>query len=295
MQSEFRAALVSLCRRVLHPLVRILLRFGVSAGELKSIVDSVYAHAASEYLDGLGERVTISRLAVITGMNRSALPLILATPQDEFSPRSNTQLHRASRVLTGWHDDVDFQTRSGEPAVLPIRGGRRSFQELVHRYSGGLYFRTVLAELVAAGAVERAGTGSVRAVRRSVTSAGGSPEAIFSAGQLVGELMGTLERNLDARPHEQLPVRIHTLPIDPRSLPLFRSQVGRRADALIEQIDSFLQAHRSPKGRLRPATRAATDDLTVGAAVFAVCREPERAHGTAEMPHRKGRERRTKR
>jgi len=294
MQSELRVALVSLCRGVLHPLVRILLRFGISAGELKSIVDSVYAHAASQHLDRLGERVTISRLAVITGMNRSALPAVLATPQDDFRPRSNTQLHRASRVLTGWHDDVEFQTRSGEPAVLPIRGGRRSFQELVHRYSGGLYFRTVLSELVSAGAVERTGRGAVRAVRRSVTSSGGSPEAILSASELVGDLMVTLERNLDARPHEQLPVRVHTLSVDPRSLPLFRAQVGRRADALIEQIDSFLQAHRTSRRRRRSVRDGAADELTLGAAVFAVCRESARLKGSTELLHSRKRGTRAK-
>ena len=78
-----------MCRRVLHPLVRILVRFGVSAGEFKAIVDSVYAHAGSEYLAEQGERVTYSKLAVITDINRAFLPAILANPQDEFRPRAN--------------------------------------------------------------------------------------------------------------------------------------------------------------------------------------------------------------
>ncbi len=120
--SNIRPVLGLLCRRVLHPLVRILVRFGVSAGEFKAIVDSVYAHAGSEYLSEQGERVTYSKLAVITGINRAFLPAILANPQDEFHPRSHTQLHRATRVLSGWYDDKLFQTSLGEPAVLPVDG-----------------------------------------------------------------------------------------------------------------------------------------------------------------------------
>ena len=167
MQTEFRTALAYMCRRVLYPLVRILVRFGVSAGELKSIVDSVYAHAGSEYLENQGERVSYSRLAVITGINRSVLPAILAAPREgDFRPRSGTQLHRAARVLTGWHDDRDFQTRAGSPAVLPIHGGRRSFEQLTRRYSGGVYYWTILAELERVGAVKRVGNESVRAIRR---------------------------------------------------------------------------------------------------------------------------------
>jgi hypothetical protein len=282
MQPDFRAALVFLSRRVLHPLVRILVRFGVSAGELKAIVDSVYAHAGSEYLTRLGERVTYSRLAVITGINRSFLPAILATPQDRFQPRSNTQLHRAARVLNGWHDDVHFQTRTGDPAVLQISGQKRSFQQLAERYSGGVYYQTLLSELLRVGAVKRTGVDHVRAVRRSLSAGGASAEAVLVAGDNAGDLLETLEHNLAAHSHEQLPIRSLVLPVDARSLPLFRAQVARRSDALMEVIETFLQSHQpettrddAPGGR--PNTRAASDDRTLmlGATVFAVCRNQE--------------------
>ncbi len=281
MQSDFRAALAYMCRRILYPLVRTLVRFGVSAGELKSIVDSVYAHAGSEYLTRQGERVTYSRLAVITGINRSVLPVILAAPREgDFRPRSSTQLHRAARVLTGWHDDRDFQTRTGNPAVLPIQGPRRSFEQLARRYSGGVYYWTILAELERVGAIERVGDESVRAARRSLSAGGASPESLYSAGELAGDLMNTLEHNLSARTHEQLPVRSLVLGADARSLPLFRAQVGRRADALLEQVDSFLQSHRPEGG---PESRTgAQPGLALGAAVFAVCREEDRS---GEPPH----------
>src|ERR1700744_3172064 len=137
--SDIRSALSVMCRRILLPLVRILVRFGVSAGGFKAIVDSVYAHAGSEYLAGQGEKVTYSKLAVITGINRAFLPAILANPKDEFRPRSNTQLHRAARVLNGWYQDRLFQTGLGDPAVLPVEGDSRSFRQLVELYSGGVY------------------------------------------------------------------------------------------------------------------------------------------------------------
>jgi hypothetical protein len=275
MQPEFRAALAYMCTRVLHPLVRILVRFGVSAGELKSIIDSVYARAGSEYLARQGERVTYSRLAVITGINRSVLPGILSAPREaDFRPRSNTQLHRAARVLAGWHDDRNFQTRAGDPAVLPIHGAHGSFEKLTRRYSGGAYYGTVLTELEKVGAVRRVQTDRVRATRRSLSAGGANAESLYSAGEFAGDLMSTLEHNLSARTHEQLPVRSLVLPADARSLPLFRAQVGRRADALLEQIDSFLQSHR-PQGARRSQPHAQRESLTLGAAVFAVCRDAE--------------------
>jgi len=270
MQSDLRAALVFMCRRVLQPLVRVLIRFGISAGEFKAIVDSVYAHTGSEYLTSQGERVTYSRLAVITGINRSVLPGILATPQDRFQPRSDTQVHRAARVLTGWHDDAHFQTRTGEPALLPIRGGSRSFQELVHRYSGGVYFQTLLSELIRVGAVRRTGS-RVRALRRSPNVSGANPDSLYEAGEAAGDLLATLEYNLNARTHEQLPVRSLKLRVDERTLPLFRAQVGKRADGMLEVVDEFLQSHQARAAR-RGAGNVTPRMLTLGATIFAVCR-----------------------
>jgi len=281
MQADFRAALVHLCRRVLEPLVSILIRFGVSAGELKAIVDRAYVHAAADYLEEQGERATYSRLAVITGINRSVLPALLsASREGDFRPRSGTQLHRASRVLNGWYEDRDFQSRGGKPAVLPITGERRSFQHLAYRYSGGMYFQTVLSELERLGAVKRVGADSARPVRRTLTAGGASAESVYSAGEVAGDLMATLAHNLATPDNEQLPVRSLVLEADGRSLPLYRAQVGRRADALLEQVESFLQTHRTQESHRGTSADAASGEapasLALGAAVFAICRSQSR-------------------
>ncbi len=295
MQSDIRAALVFMCRQVLHPLVRMLIRFEISAGELKSIVDSVYAHAGSEYLEAQGERVTYSRLAVITGINRSFLPGILATPQDEFHPRSSTQLHRAARVLNGWHDDPKFQTRTGEPAVLRIKDDPRSFEQLVHRYSGGVYYRTLLSELLRIGAIKKIGRDRVRALRRAPTKGGVHADFVHFAGETAGDLLNTLDHNLTAPPHERLPVRAMALKVDERSLALFRAQLGKRADGLIEMTDAFLQAHRAGRGGVKNRNKdGESRELTLGAAVFAICRPSTPEAEPTEQSDPKTREKRSR-
>jgi len=265
--SDIRPALVLMCRRVLHPLVRILVRFGVSAGEFKAIVDSVYAHAGSEYLVEQGERMTYSKLAVITGINRAFLPAILANPQDEFRPRSNTQLHRAARVLNGWHDDKLFQTNLGEPAVLPIAGERNSFRQLVELYSGGVYYQTMLSELARVDAIRLIGKDRVRAMRRAPISGGANFETVLTTGETAGDLLNTLEHNLLAPAEQQLPVRALISTADPRALPLFRTQLGRRADELLELLDLFMRTHQ-PEAE----PPADTPGIELGAAVIAIRR-----------------------
>jgi len=268
--SEIRSALVLMCRRVLHPLVRILVRFGVSAGEFKAIVDSVYAHAGSEYLVEQGERMTYSKLAVITGINRAFLPAILANPQDEFRPRSDTQLHRAARVLNGWYDDRLFQTSIGDPAVLPIDGDRHSFRQLVELYSGGVYYQTMLSELERVGAIRLISGERVRAVRRTPVTGGANIESVLATGETAGDLLNTLEHNLTSPEDEQLPVRTLIGVADSRALPLFRTQLAKRADGLLEVLDLFIRSHppqARPPGEENPR-------IELGAAVIAIRRRP---------------------
>jgi Family of unknown function (DUF6502) len=259
-----------MCRRVLHPLVRILVRFGVSAGEFKAIVDSVYAHAGSEYLVEQGARVTYSKLAVITGINRAFLPAILATPQDEFRPRSHTQSHRAARVLNGWYDDRLFQSGLGDPAVLPIDGEHHSFRQLVELYSGGVYYQTMLSELERVGAIRLVGKDRVRAMRRAPVSGGANTESVLTTGETAGDLLNTLEHNLTAPAEEQLPVRSLIGTADPRALPLFRTQLGKRADGLLEVLDLFLRSHPPQSAQRGDAGQG----IELGAAVIAIRRVP---------------------
>jgi hypothetical protein len=257
-----------MCRRVLHPLVRILVRFGVSAGEFKAIVDSVFAHAGAEHLAEQGEKVTYSKLAVITGINRAFLPAILANPQDEFHPRSNTQLHRAARVLNGWYDDNLFQTSLGDPAVLPVDGDRHSFRKLVELYSGGVYHHTMLSELVRVGAARLVSGGRVRAMRRNPVIGGAILESMLNTAETAGDMLDTLEHNLSAPTAEQLPVRTLIGYVDSQALPLFRTQLDKRADALLEVIDLFMRSH-APESR---GTKDGTASVEVGAAVIAIRR-----------------------
>ncbi|HTY48058.1 MAG TPA: DUF6502 family protein [Steroidobacteraceae bacterium] len=274
MSSDFRSALVLMCRRVLHPLIRILVRFGVSAGELKAIVDSVYAQAGAEYLQGNDERVTYSRLAVITGINRTFLPAVMNAPQDQFLPRSNTQQHRSARVLTGWFDDENFQTRAGDPAVLAIDGRGHTFRLLAERYSGGIYHQTVLSELIRSGAVKPVGRNRVRALRRTPMAEGASADSVYAAADTAGDVLSTLEHNLTAAPNEQLPVGKFVAAADPESLPLFRAQLWKRADGLLEVVDSFLQSHGPDPNASDAAGRRGVE---IGAAVIAIHRPPPAA------------------
>ena len=63
-------ALLNAAARVLKPVVRILLRNGVPSDELTELVRKVYVDVATQEFKLEGRRQTLSRISVLTGLNR---------------------------------------------------------------------------------------------------------------------------------------------------------------------------------------------------------------------------------
>ncbi|MFZ1987323.1 MAG: DUF6502 family protein, partial [Desulfatitalea sp.] len=101
--------------RVLTPLVRILLRSGVSYGTFTEIAKETFARVALQEFDIQGRKQSVSRVAVITGLTRKAVKAVMARPAEESEPLGKTY-NRAARVIAGWRRDSEFQTPDGRPA-----------------------------------------------------------------------------------------------------------------------------------------------------------------------------------
>ena len=223
----------------------------------------------SEYLESNCERVTFSKLAIVTGINRAFLPGILKSPKNAFQPRSSTQLHRAARVLSGWHDDPKFEVRTGVPASLPIEGtSGATFRHLCELYSGGVYYQTVLSELERLGAVRRVGRDKVRALRRMPVADYSRLDSLATMSELAGDLLATLEYNLSVAPEERFPVEHCVVVVDALALQKLRRQVARRTERTIEGTKTLLESHPPHSDRRNPMTQA----VELGAAMFAIRR-----------------------
>ncbi len=147
------------------PITRLLVQGGIGADELIHAAKRAYLRAAIETLCRSGERVVVTRLAVVTGMTRKEVSTLLTESRQEnpiVRPRSGQ--HRALRVITGWMTDPRFHQPTGRPADLPYQGRNQAFGQLVRLYAGDVTPRSVLRELerMNAVAVERPGLLRVR-------------------------------------------------------------------------------------------------------------------------------------
>lgn len=233
--------------RILRPLARLLLRNGIPYGEFSELVKRAYVEAALEDFTDGRRKPTDSRAAVMTGLTRKEVKKqreILAG--EHAGTRAPLHANRASRVVSGWVHDSVFQTREGEPALLPF-DGPLSFTELVKRYSGDMPPRAVLDELLRVGVVTVDGdSGRLVLQQRAYVPAGDSEEMLQIFGEDVSDLIATIDHNLVSEESGQPPLFQRTLTynnIPPEVMERWRRHAAAQSQALLEQLDQWLGPH----------------------------------------------------
>jgi hypothetical protein len=231
------------CRHLLAPLVRLLLRSGVTWIEFADLAKEVFVEVARSDYGVQGRPTNTARVAMITGLSRREAArvrdLLVGTVQPEQPPES-----RISQVLSGWHLDPDFSDGHGKPAVLALSGERLSLSALLKRYAGDLPHGAFVKELRSLGLVEKAGKG-YRVLARDYLRGPGDPDLVRQAGVALHDHAATLAHNLDAE-HEG-PARFEgmasTAQLAPRYARAFAELAAQRGQALLEELDAWLLGH----------------------------------------------------
>src|ERR1700722_12194514 len=136
LSDPLKEATIIALKRVVNPLVDLMFDAGITVREFSQLTrESAVRNAAKRVTKEIG-RDSKSRVAIITGLPRSEIARILKS--DDISPGRRLGPHPSRRVLAAWYDNPRFLTANGDPAVLPIFGKRRSFEQLVAQYGRGV-------------------------------------------------------------------------------------------------------------------------------------------------------------
>ena len=265
MNDPLKGAVRAAVLRLLEPLMKLLLDTAVGVGDFIGLAKVAYVRAASRrgQLGGKeGERPTISQIAVLTGMTRVEVAAILATGE-ATSRTTEHNRQRAERVLSGWWTDPAFLTPEGKPAILRLRGSRRSFEALCRRYSGEYRAAPILDELARVHAIRRLPDGRVQALSRTYATVRWDPEGVAAVGEHLAQHCATLVSNLEQPTRPRLARQVVNARVNPRYAPILirdlESDLQVQADAMHDNLNDPL--HTAQPGA--PAMR-----LGVGIYVF---------------------------
>jgi hypothetical protein len=243
MENNQRQVLLAAIGRMMRPLIRILLRNGISFQTFADIAKNQFVEVARSEFGIEGRKQSTSRIAVITGLTRKEVTRIfrLSFPGDQ---KAAERYNRASRVVSGWRRDGDFLDSEGTPALLALSGPARTFQELVKRYSGDMPYRAVLDELVAQGVVQRQGNMRVKLMERAYLPKADAAMKLHILGTDTGYLIDTIGHNLrpgDSEPRFQRKVLYDNLPDE--VLTALRRRSSKMGQAFLEKLDKIFSRH----------------------------------------------------
>ena len=266
MSDNLKTTLLAALKPLMRPLVRILVRTGVSFGEFGEVLKKIYVDAAQDVLQMPDSRQSVAKLAIATGLTRLEVSRLL-TESEEDAEALAGRLNRVGRLLTGWHQDSDFTGPYGIPYEVAFEAppGRRSFCELVRRYTGDVPAEDMLEELLRVGAVIDLGNGYYRVLARSYIPTAADPAKFHAMSVAFTDLARTLDQNL--RPDEDHKIferRVWAangvLPADALE---FDQYVKSRGQQFLESLDDWLSSKES-----EVIAREDTDTVKVGVAMY---------------------------
>ena len=264
MSDNVNKSLLAACRHLMNPLVRILLRHGVSYGEFADSVRGAYIDIASAELMPQDRPQSDARIGILTGV---AARDVRRIREADANAESEVGLNRIARVLQGWCQDPEYLGPYGLPLEVPFAGDLRSFEELVARYASGVSARALLEELVRANAALETDDGYVRLLNRTYLPTPLDPIGLERLGTVVGYFIDTVDFNLQKRKQGEGRFERYAITMEglaPQSFAAFDELIREKGQEFLEILDDWLGQHEIKGGHRLPPT----DSIRTGVGVF---------------------------
>ena len=277
---ELRENLKEAYRRLLSPLIRILIRNGVTAIETTDLIRRVFVEAAaSEEFRVQGRRISDTRIAILTGLSRKEVHKLRNASGE---PDRGTNISRIGRLIAAWNQDPDFTGPYGLPLAVPFdaRPGSDSptFKELVRRHSGDMAPRAMLDELLRTGLAHIDDDGLIRNSGRSYIPSKLDPAAVERLGKILGRLANTLDYNNQVedpalgRYEREVTTDIRLMEEQYRQ---FNVYLRAKCQQLLETLDNWLATQEGRLSAYKQPERFPKKKLMTGIGVFHFLDEDE--------------------
>lgn len=280
--SETRKQLLYALRRVLRPIVRILIRAGIRFDEFAELARGVYVESAVR--DGIEHAAipTRERIAVVTGVTRQQVDYYI--DNEGALPLADPTLATALvEILQKWHTDSQYVGPYGIPLELEFDSPpARCFRSLVSLVDRRISAGIALEELLRVGSVTRAGEKHFRAVSRYfMMPESMSPEQIEYFGKTLPRLARTLEYNMNPKNPDK---RLERFVIADRGLPAevlpeFEKFARSRTVDFLLELDNWLVPYASSESE-------SGERINVGVNAFLYVEPPTDEESLASLAQR---------
>ena len=204
LMKEFKSQITRAVITILTPLVRTLIRHGISHSEFSDITKQVYINVVHDDFSIPNKKTTYARVSTLTGLTRKEI-VRLTEPDKKTVSEVKKPLNRATQVLGGWMKDKDFLDKNSQPLELPVKSKeKKCFYDLIDKFSGDVSGGAILDELIRVGAVEKTENGYVKMTEQGYVPQNSQAEQLRIVSTHFADMLSTGIHNIE---HEKSEAR----------------------------------------------------------------------------------------
>ena len=264
---DVKRDLLAAFRSLMTPLIRILLRSGITFREFAGVLKDVYVTVCAREMTLPGRRMSISRVAIATGLTRREVAKIVRSEgKTKWGVWSNADL--AASVLEAWHSDPAFLAPYGYPRDLKIDGTDEvpTFEDLVRRFSSDVPHEILVGELIRVGAARVLEGGHyLRVQKRTYIPTDMTAEMVQIFSQAVRRYIETVDYNLGRGKGEAKRFDRMVYPDEGLRLvdvEIFQQEIREYLETVIQEIDQKSATYP------RPARARGEQAVRVGVGIY---------------------------
>jgi hypothetical protein len=238
MPGQPRPAVVSALRRVLRPLVRLLVGQGVTYPFLADLLKTVYVESAERDFVVGGKLATDSRLTLLTGVHRKDIRRLRRETPPDVDPSPTMTL--GTQIVARWLGDPAYHDRNGAPRALPrtpSKGGTESFAALVEKVSKNVRPRSVLDELERLGVVTIDDEDNVHLVTRGFVPGNEIDAKAFYFGEALHDHLAAGVHNLTGGKPAWLERSVYYDDLSPAAVTELQGKSERLSMQVLQEIN----------------------------------------------------------
>jgi Family of unknown function (DUF6502) len=290
---------VTAIRRLLRPIVRQLIAYGVTYPAFNRIVRELYIEVADQQFALPFKRQTDSRVSLVTGINRKEVSQLRrrrkaakAAAQVESVEVEDTIM---THIIGRWMAGPPYADAAGHPLQLPYEAPPRSasFARLVREIGADVPVRSVLDELLHVGVVELLPDGDVCLRLEAHIPAADAEGKLALLGSDPAEVFSTIIHNIERPDAARLQRKVVYDNIGADALPALSAAAREIGEEFIRRANALLASYDRDRNPDAPGGRRAR--VVLGAYYFedeAAPSAPTRT--TADTPKPPGRIRRSR-
>lgn len=236
-------------RRVLRPIVRLMVKQGIRYDEFADVARAAYVESAIKLVpDEVGQRIA-NRIEWATGVNQAQIEHYIEAASE---PLDAAPLVKSTRTLTEvlhkWHTGSNYIDSDGRPLELEFdsASNKPTFAMLVAEIDVDIDPKTVFDGLLDARCVAYTDENRIKVLTRALIWTQGGVQSIDLFGVNLSRMIETLEHNLTSSGIDQK--RLERSVFADRGIPVhlipeFHAFATERATKFLYDLDDWLAQH----------------------------------------------------